>query len=50
MTVYYKDDIGIIAATSDYHSIVFWEGELWFTSGGKDYKIKLENVIEIVKE
>lgn len=48
MTVYYMDEIGEIAVEIDLGGIQFFGGEAWFASGGEEYRIKLENLIEIV--
>lgn len=49
MTVYYIDELGECAVDIDFDSIVFFNGEAWFTSGNEEFRIKVENLIEIVK-
>lgn len=48
MTVYYCDEIGEVGVDIDFNNIQFINGECWFSSNGEEYRIKVENLIEIV--
>lgn len=49
MIIYYIDDIGETAVEIDFNNIQFFNGECYFSSNGEEYRIKTENIIEIVK-
>jgi hypothetical protein len=49
MTIYYIDELGEIAVDIDDNSIQFYNGEVYFSSDGKDYRIDVLAIIEIVK-
>ena len=48
MIVYYRDELGEQAVEIDLHNIQFWNGECYFSSNGEEYRIRVENLIEIV--
>ena len=48
MTIYYIDDIGEIGVDIDFNNIQFCNGECYFSSNGEEYRIKIENIIEII--
>lgn len=48
MTIYYIDSLGEIAVDIDFNNIQFLNGECYFSSNGEEYRIKTENIIEIV--
>lgn len=48
MTIYYRDEVGGIAVDVDFNNVQFLAGEAWFSSGGEEYRIPIENLIEIV--
>lgn len=49
MIVYYHDELGEIAVEVDFHNIQFCQGEAYFSSNGEEYRVRLENLIEIVR-
>ena len=50
MTVYYCDYMGEVGVDIDYDSnIYFCNGEAYFSSNGKEYRIPIQTIIEIVK-
>ena len=48
MTVYYRDEIGETAVDIDFYNIQFLNGECCFSSNGEEYRIKVEQLIEII--
>ncbi len=48
MTIYYRDEIGEIAVDVDFNNIQFLGGECYFSSNGEEYRIKVEQLIEIL--
>lgn len=48
MTVYYRDELGEVGVDVDLDNIQFLNGEAWFSSNGEEYRIAVENLIEIV--
>lgn len=48
MTIYFIDEIGEIAVDLDGNGIQFISGKAWFSDGEKEYRIPLENLIEII--
>lgn len=48
MIVYYRDEVGEIAVEVDFYNIQFCQGEAYFSSNGEEYRVRLENLIEIV--
>ena len=48
MTIYYCDNIGEVAVDIDFNNIQFLSGEAYFASNGEEYRIDINNIIEIV--
>lgn len=48
MTIYYSDDLGILAVDIDFNNIQFCNGEAYFSSNGEEYRVNINNIIEIV--
>lgn len=48
MTIYYRDEIGEIGVDIDFYNIQFLNGECYFSSNGEEYRIKTEQLIEII--
>ena len=48
MIIYYTDEIGENAVEIDFNNIQFLNGECYFSSNGEEYRIKTENIIEII--
>lgn len=49
MKVTYRDDIGILEVVVDGYNVDFMNGFVFFSSGEKDYKIAIENIICVSK-
>ena len=48
MTIYYVDEIGETAMDVDFNNIQFCNGECYFSSDGKEYRVPIGALIEIV--
>ena len=49
MTIYYADELGVIAVDVDFNNIQFCDGEAYFSSNGEEYRVNIDNIIEIVR-
>jgi hypothetical protein len=49
MTIYYIDELGEVAADIDFNNIQFCNGEAYFSSNGEEYRININNIIEIAR-
>ena len=49
MTIYYVDELGEIAVDIDFNNIQFYNGEAYFSSNGEEYRVDINNIIEIVR-
>jgi hypothetical protein len=47
MTVFFRDELGYIGVKVDEYNIQFCDGKAYFSDGEKDYKIPMEDLIEI---
>lgn len=50
MYIYYRDALGITRAELDWPSVAFLDGEALFSVNGEEYRIPVENVVEIGME
>lgn len=48
MTIYYMDELGEVGLDIDDNNVVFLGGECYFSSNGKEYRISVAQLIEIV--
>ena len=48
MIIYYVDEIGETAVEVDLNNIQFCHGCAFFSSGGEEYKIEMNRIIEII--
>lgn len=49
MTIYFRDDIGECACDiDDGNGVQFIAGQAWFASDGREYRIDLDDLIEII--
>ena len=49
MIIYYHDEIGEVAIEVDMYNIQFCNGECYFSSNGEEYRVKIDQLIEIIK-
>ena len=49
MTIYYRDELGVIGVDIDFNNIQFCDGKAYFSSDGEEYTIDINNIIEIVR-
>ena len=49
MVIYYVDELGETAVNIDCNNIQFCNGECYFSSGGEEYRIETDCIIEIIK-
>ena len=49
MTIYYVDELGVLAVNVDFNNIQFYDGEAYFSSNGEEYRVNIDNIIEIVR-
>ena len=49
MTIYYVDELGVLSVDVDFNNIQFCDGEAYFSSNGEEYRVNIENIIEIVR-
>lgn len=47
MTVTYRDELGYISVEIDPYGVQFLDGEAYFSANREEYRIKLENLVEI---
>lgn len=48
MTIYYYDELGMVAVDVDFYNIQFCNGECYFSSNGEEYRVPIGALIEIV--
>ena len=47
LTIVYRDNLGIVEQTADFNCIDFLDGECIFSVDYEEYRIPIENLIEI---
>lgn len=47
LAIVYQDELGIVECQPDYGGVTFENGVCCFECDGKEYRIKVENIIEI---
>ena len=48
MTIYYIDEVGEVGVDIDCNNIQFCNGEAYFSSNGEEYRININDIIEII--
>lgn len=50
MTIWFSDEVGIVGLKVDNDGIQFFGNECFFASNGKEYRVNIKNLLEIVED